>query len=115
GQGVPELAEWRRQHPEGDLDVWYFGTDPRLAAVPATPVKLHDQPIERPDDVPRFLHGRRLAASASLVYGQGLTDASRRAAEFLRGRTPVARTTTFLIYEIDKTARAERGGREGGR
>jgi hypothetical protein len=101
GQGVPELAEWRSRHPEGGLEVWYFGTDPRLAQVAATPVKLHDLPLERPEDVPRFLHGRRLAASASLVYGQGLTDASRRAAEFLRRQTPIDRTTTFLIYDID--------------
>ena len=33
GQGLPELAQWGRQHHVAALDVWYFGSDPRLAAL----------------------------------------------------------------------------------
>jgi hypothetical protein len=115
GQGVPELAEWRQRHPEGELDVWYFGTDPRLAHLPVHLVKLHDQPIERPDDVPRFLHGERLAVGTSLVFGQGLTAEHQRAAAFLRRRRPIDRTTTFLIYDLAQPPRAERTATEGSR
>jgi hypothetical protein len=117
GQGLPELAEWRRRHADGELDVWYFGSDPRLADLPMRHVKLHVLPIERPDDVPRFLHGPRLAVGATLVYGQGLTVEHQRAAEFLRRHQPVDRTTTFLIYDLSRppsapATRAERRRRE---
>src|SRR5262249_21047025 len=34
GQGLPELAEWQRDHGGGPLDVWYFGADPDLKRLP---------------------------------------------------------------------------------
>src|SRR5207245_1176379 len=34
GQGLPELARWQRHHRDTPLEVWYFGSDPRLAKLP---------------------------------------------------------------------------------
>jgi hypothetical protein len=104
GQGVPELARWRATHPGLPLDVWYFGTDPLLERLPVRNLPLHALPIERPRDVLAEVRGHYLAASTTLLYGsyaQGAQgNAMRNAAEFLRGRQPAARTTTFLIYDF---------------
>jgi hypothetical protein len=100
GQGLPELAEWQCRHADAPLDVWYFGTDPLLRRLPVTVVPFHDLPIDRPEAVPRYLHGRLLAVGTSLVYGQGLTVAHQQAAAFLRRYRPIDRTTTFLIYDL---------------
>jgi len=108
GQGLPELAEWHRAHPDASLAVWYFGTDPSVEQLDLHPVKLHDLPIERPEDVPHFLHERLAAVSTSLVYGHSLGETQRRASEFFRHRRPIDHTTTFLIYDLggDASARA---------
>jgi hypothetical protein len=104
GQGVPELARWQQAHPEVPLDVWYFGTDPLLERLPVRHRMLHTLAIAAPEDVLPLVRGRYLAVSTTLLYGgyargeQG--RAMRLAAEYLRGRTPVARTTTFLIYDF---------------
>ena len=83
------------------LDVWYFGTDPALQHLPFRSVPLHILPIERPDDVPALVPGRYLAVSTTLLYGMATdTEANRHAAAFLRGCRPVARTMTFLIYDL---------------
>jgi hypothetical protein len=104
GQGLPELAHWQESHPELPLDVWYFGTDPEIDRLPVRHVKLHTLPIETGDDVLARVHGHYLAASTTLLYGgyaRGDGDrAMRNAAAFLRTRKPVARTTTFLIYDF---------------
>ncbi len=108
GQGVPELARWRSAHPRPPLDVWYFGTDPLLERLPVRDLPLHALPIERPEDVVARVQGHYLAASTTLLYGsyaQGTQgNAMRNAADFLRGREPVARTTTFLIYDFTQPA-----------
>lgn len=103
GQGVPELAEWTRRHPETRLEVWYFGTDPKINELPIQVVPLHDLPIEKPEDVRRFVHGPLLAVGTTLIYGQGITSEHHRAAAYLRQFPVVDRTTTFLILDIGQS------------
>jgi hypothetical protein len=100
GQGVPGLADFARRRGLGDLEVWYFGTDPDVDRPPLRQVKLHLLPVACGDDVRAQVRGRYLAAGTSVVYGCGLTDAHRAAQAYLRTLTPVARTSTFLVYDL---------------
>jgi hypothetical protein len=107
GQGVPELAEWQ-QRSSADLAVWYFGTDPAFRRLPFTEVPLHQLPVAGWDDLHRHLKGRSyLAVSTTLLHGCAMNADHRRAAALLRQLTPVGRTTTFLIYDLDQPAAAE--------
>ena len=102
GQGLKELARWQRRQGAGELDVWYFGLDPTVDRAPLRPFPLQDLPLTRPADVARFVHGRRLAVSTTLVHGclAHAPPAARIAQEFLATQRPVARTSTFLIYDF---------------
>ena len=101
GQGLPELARWQEQHGEARLAVWYFGTDPIIDRLPIQIVPLHILPIGKPEDVLPLVRGRLLAVSTTLRYGgMGMTPAYEHAKSFLSMRRPVARTTTFLIYDF---------------
>jgi hypothetical protein len=102
GQGLPELAEWQREHG-GPLDVWYFGADPDLGRMPFRPVA--------PQDVPQRVRGR-LAVGLTLLYGHQDNEAAERAVDLLRGREPIGRTSTFLIFDLS-TDVAD-AGRPGG-
>ena len=109
GQGVKELAQWRRQRGIEQLDVWYFGTDPAAGSPPLRLLPLHVLPLKKPDDVRAFAQGRYLAVGTTLLYGTTtLEPAHRQAVEFFRAREPVARTSTFLIYDLgERLARRE--------
>jgi hypothetical protein len=101
GQGVNELAAWPGLHGVQHLDVWYFGTDPAVNAAPLRHLPLHLLPIGKPDEVRAFVAGRYLAAGTTLLYGTDLNlPAHRCAVAYLRERPPVARTSTFLIYDL---------------
>jgi hypothetical protein len=112
GQGVPELARWRETHAAVPLDVWYFGSDPLLEELPVRHLKLHLMPIDGPEDVLTQVHGHYLAAGTTLLYGSYARGdegkSMRNAAAFLRGRKPVARTTTFLIFDFTEPAATAR-------
>jgi hypothetical protein len=106
GQGLPELARWQESHQGVPLDVWYFGTDPVLERLPIRSVRLHILPIEAPEDVRAQVCGHYLAVGTTLLYGsynngeQG--KAMRISADFLRSCRPIARTTTFIIYDFSQ-------------
>lgn len=106
GQGLKELARWQREHGVVPLNVWYFGTDPALRTMPLTEFPLHTFPVWGPDDLLARVRGGYLAVNTTLLYGSKLTEAQERAAAYLRPRRPVARTTTFFIYDF----RDEPGG-----
>jgi hypothetical protein len=109
GQGLKELARWQKKRQLAVLDVWYFGSDPALKRMPVREVPLHVMPLDRPEEVLDRVNGRYLAASTTMVYGNvTITPQHRRAAMFLRAIQPVDRTTTFLIYDLDRI-RAQRG------
>jgi hypothetical protein len=102
GQGLKELAHWQKEHPV-PLAVWYYGTDPSVKSLPATSVELHMLKHAEPDDVMQQVRGRYLAVSTTFLYGPLRTCGSvTPVREFLRGCRPVARTTTFLIYDFTK-------------
>ena len=84
------------------MDVWYFGQDPALDRLALRPLPLQDFAIAAPDDVERYVRGRRLAVSTTLVHGclADAAPAARFAQEFLATQRPVARTSTFLIYDF---------------
>jgi hypothetical protein len=109
GQGLREVAEWRQEH-HTPLAVWYFGSDPTLPRQPLEHVPLHDSaryPPERMNDLPRLVPDRYLAVGVSLLYGYPLTESHRRAAAYLRGKRPIARTGTFLIYDLSGETAAD--------
>jgi hypothetical protein len=95
GQGLPELAAWHQQH-QGDLTVWYFGTDPRFPEL-ARYWPQYDG-LESPK-----LRNRYLAVGTTCLYGGYLIDPPDREMMLrLRQQQPVARTRTFLIYERER-------------
>jgi hypothetical protein len=100
GQGLKELAAWQRREGVPELDVWYFGADPAVLRPTLRPAPLHALPIRRPEDVLKYVRGRRLAVGVSCAYGAAGGDAARCAREFLARRRPAARTSTFLIYDF---------------
>lgn len=100
GQGLKDLAEWQRRNGMVPVDVWYFGTDPALKRLPVREVPLHALPIQVPEDVVSRVKGHYLAVSMSLLYYVTSTEAHRHARAFLLTRKPVARTTTFFIYDF---------------
>jgi hypothetical protein len=101
GQGLRELARWQRTHGVDSLDIWYFGSDPLLKKLPMREVPLHVPSLEGPSDVRSRVKGRYLAASTTLLYGNTTnTPEHGQAAAFLQHYEPVARTTTFLIFDL---------------
>jgi hypothetical protein len=103
GQGLKELAAWPTQRGLDQLDVWYFGTDPAVNVPPLRHLPLHLLPIAKPADLPLWVQGRYLAVSTTLAYGTTLdSPAQHIALEYLRLQHPVARTPTFLIYEVNQ-------------
>lgn len=101
GQGLPELARWQREHQIKTLDVWYFGTDPQIAAFPARRVPLHLLPIQTWSELEPVVRGRHLAVSTTLLYG-AYGNSKSRAAEILRTLPSHDRTQTFIIYDFTK-------------
>src|SRR5207245_8796930 len=92
----------------GPLDVWYYGTDPALRALPLHDVPLHTMPIRAPDDVAARVRGHYLAVSTTLLYGMtGDSEALRNAVAFLKARRPIAHTTTFFIYDFTDAPKRE--------
>lgn len=103
GQGLKELTAWQAEHDVAELNVWYFGSDPAMNEPPIRHLPLHAFPLESPGDVQAHLRGNLLAVGTTMLYGTyGLkSPAHQRAAQFLAGREPVARTTTFLIFDLN--------------
>jgi hypothetical protein len=112
GQGLPELVRWQVRHETSrKLDVWYFGTDTALPHLPLQEVPLHVLPLERPEDVEAHLHGRYVAVSTTLLYGNCMTPAQAQAVSYFRQRRCVDRTQTFLIFDLPMGGQAARDAR----
>lgn len=93
GQGLPGLDEWRREH-NARVAAWYFGTDTRFPDIVRYNPRIDGLHSAK-------LDGRLLAVSASLLYGGYLETPgeSRDLIRALRAMTPVARTSTFFIFD----------------
>jgi hypothetical protein len=110
GQGIRELREWQQRNGIENLDVWYFGTDPDRLKGPFDLVSMKDGDFQRPDDFIARFRGRYLAVGTTNLYGgyfienpkkgHSLDKSSLTAIRYLRTIQPVARTTTFLIYDF---------------
>jgi hypothetical protein len=99
GQGLPELARWQQQKGLRSMDVWYYGTDPALFRLPLRELSWNALASRGVERLRACLRGRFFAASTTMLYGAGSNDP---AARFLRSCAPVARTTTFLIYDFTR-------------
>jgi hypothetical protein len=102
GQGLKELARWRQANAVVNLDVWYFGTDPSFSKLAFRESPLPGLPLTDGTEVLAWERGHWLAVSTTVLYGYPITDAHRRATEFLRSCRPAARTTTFLVYDFTR-------------
>ena len=101
GQGVKALRRWQQERGIDTLALWYFGTDPLAQQPPLHVVPLHALPITSPEQVLAAVRGGYLAVSTTLLYGTAIdSEAYRQSLAVLRARQPVARTTTFLIYDF---------------
>jgi hypothetical protein len=104
GQGVPELARWQEEHPESPLDVLYIGTDPLLGRLPVRCLNPHALRCQNAEEVRALLRGHYVAAGTTILYGSyGITAPGTpvgRLVAYLRPCAPIARTSTFLIYDF---------------
>jgi hypothetical protein len=111
GQGLPELLRWQERQGVTTMHVWYFGTDPLLKKPPLQEVPFHVLPLAQPDDILALVRGNYLAASTTMLHGAaGNSPGHRLAARFFAMRQPVARTTTFLIYDFTLEPETDRPG-----
>ena len=102
GQGLLELRQWQQAHPDKSLTLWYFGYDPAhraFAEIPHEALTAHSV-----QEVQAALQGETLAASATQVYG-GYNSSQQPLIACLRQMHPIARTTTFLIYDFTQAKR----------
>jgi hypothetical protein len=102
GQGLPELKAWYEAHGNGrPLGVWYYGTDPAILYPPFRVAHLSFAKLATGDEIPDLAGRGYLAVSISALYGnRAITPPSRVASGWLLAREPVARTHTFLIYDV---------------
>lgn len=101
GQGLPELRAWNDTHNGGErITVWYYGTDPDIANPPFFWLNLSWIPLQAEDDL-RRCPTKYLAVSVALLSNNPApTPPHKVRLEWVRGQTPVARTTHFLIYRV---------------
>ena len=98
GQGLLELEDWRRAHGAGELDIWYFGTDPRVGQPPFHHLPLH---ALQPNDAAALagaMHGHYLAVGTTVLYGPYVQQPAWLLA-LLRVTPPFGRTSSFLIFD----------------
>jgi hypothetical protein len=100
GQGLKDLQAWRERHGNPPLKVWYYGKDPVfMRSMEFCP--LQSYPIASPAEVYAVLRGSYLAVSTSILYRDpNFTPASVEVFAVLKGMQPIARTSTFFIYDF---------------
>jgi len=100
GQGLKDLQAWRQCHGNPPVKVWYYGKDPVFLRSTAF-CPLQSYPIAAPADVYTVLRGSYLAVSTSILYRDpNFTPASVEVFAVLKGMQPIARTSTFFIYDF---------------
>lgn len=101
GQGLPELKAWHAANGSPRLAVWYFGGDPAITLPPFERIPMEGLPIADEKDL-RAAVGRRVLAVGDTVttLHPDAPPAKAVALKCLRGRTPLARTATFTLYDF---------------
>lgn len=102
GQGLKELRAWQERSDAASLDLLYFGMDPLAQKAPFHPTSLSHGPHK----IYEGLRSPYLAVATSAIYHTfDRYPANRDAIIWLRGLTPRARTSTFLIFDRRELAR----------
>ena len=99
GQGLPELEAWRQTHGLAPIAVWYFGKDSRSHDPDLDIMSLQKFSL---DDLFLLVARRKfryLAVSTTMLYGP-YSRSSANTVAALRRQKCIARTTTFLIYDL---------------
>jgi hypothetical protein len=101
GQGIPELRAWHDANGSPPTVVWYFGVDPAVRKPPFQPFPLESLPIQSPEDLRKAVGPRVLAVGYTVIslHPDG-PPAKVVALEYLATRRPLARTTTFVLYDF---------------
>jgi hypothetical protein len=108
GQGLPELRSWAREH--GPVDVWYFGTDPAVSQAPLCALPFGHRSGPGLTDVQAQRQARYLAVGTTIAFStQELWPGAAAVLQQLRRTPPLARTTTFLIYDWSELSRQAAG------
>lgn len=105
GQGLPELTEWQRRHPEAPLHVWYYGTDPNAQCPPFHAISFG--PSWDGAAIESACGGGYLAVSTSITHGSFVDTPVGR---YLNGLQSCGRTTTFLIYDFRESQSHRKDG-----
>ncbi|MBP3955945.1 hypothetical protein J8F10_11680 [Gemmata sp. G18] len=103
GQGLPELKAWHEANGRPLIWVWYFGADP---AVDDPPFGRFQPDVQRPEirneaELRRAVGPRVLAVGHTVVsLHPNVTRSKTVTLEYLRTRRPLARTSTFTLYDF---------------
>jgi hypothetical protein len=94
------LQRWHADRQSPPMKIWYYGTDPRVLRDPDV-VWLHNHDLRSPDDLYRLVDGHYLAVGKSMLgMNPKATPAAEIALMVLKAKEPVARTSTFFIYDF---------------
>jgi hypothetical protein len=101
GQGIPDLDHWTADNGLPLAWVWYYGSDPAIArnpdrCLPLHMVELYD--IRSPADVWRYVRGKLVAVSTSILFGDPTIGG--HAVAFFRRLEPNGHTRNFFIYDF---------------
>jgi len=100
-QGLPELKQWRDDNGVTSLKAWYFGTDPAIFEVAGGSQQVQDWNLKSVDEFLDRVKGNYFAVNTTQLYGSyTFRPDLRMVVEFLRMTPPIARTTTFIIYDF---------------
>jgi hypothetical protein len=101
GQGIPDLLQMIESNDmPTPVALWYFGTDPAAQKPPLRLVPLHKADIRTASELRRYVNEKYLAVGTTILYGSYIHE-PRWLIEWLRQKPYVARTRTFLIFDLD--------------
>lgn len=104
GQGLKELQQWQQDHPQLPLAMWYYGTDPIEKELTIPSMKLHQLQEVSDAAVRQRVQGKYLAVSTTFVSTPLRYKSVMELSEYFQSLKPVARTSTFLIYDFTQAS-----------
>ncbi len=117
GQGLVELAAHPFAQTSGSqgIEVLYWGgADPRANIAPLHRAEPIEWKPENEEQARQFLGGKRIAASATILYGPPLQSPYwERVRRALQGEAPVGKTRCFFLFDFTGAPAAPIGGTSG--